>query len=77
MGPAHAVVFMAMARDPADELAAREQLQALVSPDLDEDEERRRWERVRKAAPGLWEKSGARSILDSVISAAVKAQLGL
>jgi hypothetical protein len=63
--------------DPADELAAREQLQALVSPDLAEEDERKRWERVRKAAPGLWEKAGARSILDTVISAAIKSQLGL
>jgi hypothetical protein len=63
--------------DPADELAAREQLHALASADLDEDEERRRWERVRKYAPGLWEKSGARSILETVISATIKAQLGV
>jgi hypothetical protein len=63
--------------DPADELAVHEQLQTLVSADLDEDEERRRWERARKYAPGVWEKTGARSILDSVISAAIKSQLGL
>jgi hypothetical protein len=63
--------------DEATELAVREQLRALASPDLDETEERQRWERVKRNAPGLWEKSGARAILESVVSAAVKGSLGL
>ena len=63
--------------DPATELSVREQLEALRDPDLSEEEQRKRWERVRKGAPGLWEKSGARSILESVVSAAIRSQLGL
>jgi hypothetical protein len=63
--------------DPATELSVREQLEALRDPDLSEDEQRRRWERVKRGAPGLWEKSGARSIVESVVSAAIRQQLGL
>lgn len=63
--------------DAAAELAVREQLTALANPDLDENDERRRWERVRRLAPGLWEKSGARAIIETVVSAGVRAQLGI
>jgi len=63
--------------DPADELEVREQLEALKSPELDEDEQRRRWEKVQELAPGFWEKSGARAILESVVSAGIKGALGL
>ena len=63
--------------DPATELSVREQLEALRDPDLSEDEQRKRWERVKSAAPGLWEKSGARAILESVVSTAIRQQLGL
>ena len=63
--------------DPATELEVREQLEALTNPELDEAEQERRWKQVREKAPGLWEKSGARSILESVVSAALKAALGL
>lgn len=63
--------------DPADELTVREQLDALAELDPDDDEARRRWQRVREKAPGLWEKSGARSILESVVSASIKGGLGL
>jgi hypothetical protein len=63
--------------DDASELAVREQLRALADPDLDEDEERKRWERVKRYAPGLWEKSGGRAILETVVSAAIRGQLGL
>ena len=38
---------------------------------LDEADERRRWERVKKLAPGLWDKSGARAIIESVATAAI------
>lgn len=63
--------------DAAAELAVREQLRALANADLDEDDERKRWERVKRLAPGLWEKSGARAILETVVSATIRAQLGL
>jgi hypothetical protein len=61
--------------DPADELTVKEQLEALANPDLDEEEAKRRWQRVKRLAPGLWE--SGKPILDSVVSAAIKAQLGL
>jgi hypothetical protein len=63
--------------DPATELEVREQLEALTNPELDEEEQRERWERVRKLAPAFWEKSGARTILETVVSAGIKAALGL
>jgi hypothetical protein len=55
----------------------REQLEALVSPDLEDREVVRRWERVKKQAPEFWERSGVQRILESVVSAAVKSELGL
>jgi hypothetical protein len=54
----------------------REQLEALVSPDLEDREVVRRWERVKKQAPEFWERSGVQRILESVVSAAVKSELG-
>jgi hypothetical protein len=63
--------------DPADELAAREQLKALSDPNLDPAEEQPRWERFKELAPGLWDKTGARQIFESVMSAAIRAGLGL
>jgi hypothetical protein len=43
--------------NPADELVVREALDALLSPDLEEEEERVRWARVKRLAPSLWETS--------------------
>lgn len=63
--------------DPATELAIREQLEALSKPDVDEGDELRRWERVRKLAPEFWEKSGAQTILSTVVSAVLKSKLGV
>lgn len=63
--------------DPATELEVREQLEALTQPDLPDDEAARRWERVRAKAPTLWERSGAQRILETVVTAAIKAQLDL
>jgi hypothetical protein len=63
--------------DPATELEIREQLAILSDPDIGEDEQRERWERVRKLAPAFWDKSGARAILETVVSAGIKAALGL
>jgi hypothetical protein len=54
------------ALDPAVELEVREQLEALTDPELSEEEQRERWERVKDLAPSLWEKSGAQKILESV-----------
>lgn len=63
--------------DPAARLEAQEQLEALTNPDLDEEEQTRRWRRFKELAPDLWEKSGARTIFESVISAGVRAGLGI
>ena len=59
--------------DPADELAVREQLQALAGEDLDA----RRWKRVKKLAPELLQKGTAQRIFESVASASIRSQLGL
>jgi hypothetical protein len=61
--------------DMATELAVKEQLNALAEPDLSDDEQRERWARVRALAPGLWQ--SGRTILEGLVSAAIKAQLGL
>jgi len=37
----------------------------------------RRWARIKAKAPTLWEKSGAQRILETVVSAAIKAQLDI
>ncbi len=63
--------------DPATELDVREQLEALTSSELDDQEAVRRWQRIKQAAPGLWAKSGAQRILETVVSAAIKGQLGI
>jgi hypothetical protein len=63
--------------DSAAQLEVREQLEALTSPDLDDAEITRRWKRIKTRAPGLWEQSGARSIMESLVSAAIKSQIGL
>jgi hypothetical protein len=63
--------------DPATELKVREQLEALTNPDIEEGDERKRWERVKQLAPKLWEKTGAQQILVTVVSAGLKQQLGL
>jgi hypothetical protein len=63
--------------DPAAELTAREQLEALADPDLDDEEATRRWDRVRKAAPTLWKSDAAREILVTLISGEAKKRLGL
>jgi hypothetical protein len=59
--------------DPADELVVREQLDALMSTDLDDDEQRKRWERVKKMAPQLWESS--QPLITTLVSAAVQGKL--
>jgi hypothetical protein len=61
--------------DAADELAVREQLDALADPGLDEDEQAERWQRVRRLAPGLMQ--SGRTILEGLASAYVRQQVGL
>lgn len=61
--------------DAAAALTVREQLDALLDPDLTEEEQRRRWERVRSLAPGLWE--SGRRILDTVVATGIKHEMGL
>jgi hypothetical protein len=63
--------------DPAAELAVREQLQALASADVDDEEQAGRWERVKRLAPSLWEKSGAQQIITTLVLAEARAHLGL
>lgn len=63
--------------DPATTLEIREQLAALSNSDLSSDEQRKHWSRVKQLAPGFWEKSGARAILETVVSAGIKAAVGL
>lgn len=59
--------------DPADLLTVHEQLEVLLSADLDEDEQRRRWARVKKLAPQLWESS--QPLINTLINAAVQGKL--
>ena len=61
--------------DPADRLIAREQLEALLDADVPEEEQKRRWDRVKSLAPGLMQ-SGAR-IIESIATAEIKRHLGL
>lgn len=61
--------------DPADELTVREQLEALRNPDVSEEEARRRWGRIKELAPGLLKQG--KPIIDTVLSAAIRAQLGI
>lgn len=61
--------------DEADRLTVEEQLQALQDPDLDEQEQAQRWKKVRSLAPGLMQ--SGQHIVETVVSAAVKGQLGL
>jgi len=62
--------------DPATELLVREQLEALMDPNMDEKDAALIWKRVIELAPGLWEKSGAKQIIQSIATAYVLKQLG-
>jgi hypothetical protein len=61
--------------DEATRLVVRDQLAALRDPDIGEAEQVERWERIKRLSPGLLE--SGRKVVESVITAAVKAQLGL
>jgi hypothetical protein len=63
--------------DPATELEVREQLEALSNPDVPDDEAARRWAKIKEKAPTLWEKTGAQRIIETVVTAAIKAQLDI
>jgi hypothetical protein len=63
--------------DAADELVVREQLQALLNPDLDEAEQAERWKRIAAKAPGFLEKSGVRQIFASLATAWIRKEIGL
>jgi hypothetical protein len=59
--------------DPADALTVREQLDALLSPELDVAEQRERWGRVKKLAPALWQTS--QPLIQTLATAAVRAAI--
>ena len=63
--------------DPADELVVREQLAALAGPDLDDDEQVRRWQRIAGVIPDFWERSGAKQIVVNVMTAYVRNKVGV
>jgi hypothetical protein len=63
--------------DDATQRAVREQLEALTSDDLDTEEQTQRWERVKKLAPTMWEKSGAQQIITTLVIAEARVRLGL
>jgi hypothetical protein len=65
--------------DSATELAVREQLDALVDPDLDEREQAKRWKRIKSAVPGFLdlEKAATQPILTSLLTAWLKKEVGL
>jgi hypothetical protein len=62
--------------DSSSELIAREQLEALLNVDIDDEEAVQRWKKVKELAPGLWEKSGARTIIESLATAYIRAHAG-
>lgn len=62
--------------DSAVELKVREQLQALADEENEEEEEAR-WERVKRLAPTLWEKSGVQKIITTLVLAEARVRLGL
>lgn len=59
--------------DPADELTVREQLEALLSDDLDEAEQQQRWARIKRVAPKFWESS--QPLITTVVSAAIQGRV--
>jgi hypothetical protein len=65
--------------DAAAELKVREQLQALADAASEEDEEAEeaRWQRIKRLAPTLWEKSGAQQIITTLVLAEARTRLGL
>jgi hypothetical protein len=62
--------------ETATELQVREQLDALLDPELDEKEQTRRWKRIKASAPGFLDRAAAQPIVETLITAAIKSQLG-
>jgi hypothetical protein len=63
--------------DPAEALALREDIEALIAADPDNEEEQKRlWQRIARRAPAVWEKSGARTITETLVTAAVRRSMG-
>ena len=63
--------------DSATELVVREQLEALTNPDLDDDEQIKRWKRIASAAPGFMQKTASSPLVASLLTAYMKKELGL
>jgi hypothetical protein len=63
--------------DPATELVVREQLEALIDPDMDEVEQVKRWQRIKSAAPDFLLKAATSPIVTGLVTAEAKKQLGL
>jgi hypothetical protein len=63
--------------DPADELVVREQLEALLDPDLDEEEQAKMWRRIAAKAPGFLQKAGVDRIVASLATAWIRKEAGL
>lgn len=61
--------------DPATRLQVREELEALAQADLTEEEQRKRWERVKKLAPAVWD--SGQKILVNVVSETIRKSMGL
>jgi hypothetical protein len=59
----------------ADRLTLHEQIEALQHPDLSEDEQVERWNRIKKLTPGVL--GVGRAIFVSVTSAYVQQKLGI
>jgi hypothetical protein len=52
-------------------------LDALLDPDLDEQEQAKRWKRIKSAAPGFLEKTATQPIVTSLLTAWLKKEVGL
>jgi hypothetical protein len=61
--------------EPAEKLRAREQLEALTDPDLDEETQAERWARFRRAAPSVWGGEAAQRIITTVLTAGTRAMV--
>lgn len=61
--------------DEATRLVIMENLEVLRQPDVPEDEQRERWGRIKRLAPGFID--SGRNIVESVVSAAIRAHLGI
>lgn len=61
--------------EPAERLRAAEQLEALTDPDLDDEEQARRWARFKKAAPTVWAADTAQKVISTVVDASTRAMI--